>query len=513
MTDTDSYWAGRRDAVYLQTVRDICDTIAGHAQTVLDVGSNGTPILEWRRPAARRLVSVDLREPYVAQGVESVTHDFLTYPIAEPFDLVTCLQVLEHVPGAAAFAQKLLAAGKIVVVSVPYRWPKGACSYHIHDPVDEHTMRSWFGRPPTSQYIAREPTGVCRLVQVYRTVAAPPPATASRTISPTMRPAISVTHRAPRSTASFPLFSLVRNEATMLPHFLQHYRGLGIDHFFIYDDQSTDETPALLRAQPDCTVLASPHRFGDICGMTASGVPKRFCSLLRETLPLAFAPRGWAVVVDVDEFMILPPGITSLPQMCRLLDTRGQAYATAPMVDFYAETFVASAATPGTNPLDACPYFDAGPLYEWDGSRIVPQRLFRGVRARLHRFMAATKPLVMEELYGSGQPTWTTKCWKVPLLKNGQGITRRGDHEISVPPTTNCDVALAHFKFLAGLEWKVATAIADAQYFGHSLEYRFLQAAIAAVGNGSLLGPESRRYTGPESLVKAGLLHPIVKAP
>lgn len=513
MNDIDQYWNNRRDAVYLRAVRGVCDTIAGHAETVLDVGSKSTPILEWRRGSAHRLVSIDLYHPYSAEGVESITQDFMDYPIEEPFDLVTCLQVLEHVPDAAAFARKLLAAGKIVVVSVPYKWPKGFCSSHIHDPVDEHTMRSWFGRTPTSQYIAQEQSGLRRLVQVYRTAAATLPAKAPRIIAPTERLEISVAHRATRASAAWPLFSLVRNEAPLLPHFLRHYRSLGVDHFFIYDDHSTDETPALLRAQPDCTVLTSPHRFGDVCGMTADGFPRRFCSVLRETLPVTIAPRGWAVVVDIDEFMILPPGIATLPQMCRLLDARGQWYATAPMVDFYPERFTTCETATVTSPFEVCPYFDSGPLYEWDGSRIVPRPFTRGVRARLHRFMATAQPWVMEHIYGRPQPSWMTKCWKVPLLRHGQGITRRGDHEISVPPATNCDVALAHFKFLPGFDRKVAAAVADAQYFGHSLEYRFLQAAIAAVGQGSLLGPESRRYAGPESLVAANLLQPIAHSP
>jgi hypothetical protein len=223
---------------------------------------------------------------------------------------------------------------------------------------------------------------------------------------------------------------------------------------------------------------------------------------------VTLAPRGWAVVVDVDEFMILPPGIATLPQMCGVLDARGQCYATAPMVDFYPETFAAAEAAPGATPFDVCPYFDVGPLYEWDGSGILPRRLYRGVRARLHRFLLATQPWVMEHIYGRPQPSWRTKCWKVPLLKHGQGITRQGDHEISVPPATSCDVALAHFKFLAGFAGKVTAAVADAQYHFQSLEYRFLQAALTAVGDRSLLGPESRRYAGPESLVAAGLLHP-----
>lgn len=506
ITDASDYWTSRQASNYLRVVRGICDTIAGDARTVLDVGSFGTPILEWRRRTAQRLVSIDLRQPYVADGVESITADFLEYTLGEPFDLVTCLQVLEHVPDATAFARKLLAAGRIVVVSVPYKWPKGACASHIHDPVDERVMRSWFGRLPTSQYVARETSGLSRLVQVYRTVAPPPPARQTRSIAVPDRVAIRVAYGPRNPTASWPLFSIVRNEAALLPHFLRHYRGLGVDHFFIYDDQSTDDTPALLRAQPDCTVLMSPHRFGDICGEISANVPKRFCSLLRETVPPAVVTQGWAVVVDVDEFLILPPGVTTLPQMCKLLDDRGQWYATAPLVDFYPENFATSTAA---TPFEACPYFDVGPLYEWNGADIEPRRLFRGIRARLHRVMAATQPWVVEHICGGLQSEWMAKCWKVPLLRHGQGITRHGDHEISVPPATNCDVALAHFKFFAGFHRKFAAAVEDAQYFRQSVEYRMLEAAIAMAGNRSLLGPESRRYTGPESLVNAMLLERV----
>lgn len=511
MTQAGKYWAKRADAVYLRAVRGICDTIAGDAKTVLDVGSFGTPILEWRRRSALRLVSIDLRQPYVAEGVESITADFLDYTPAEPFDLVTCLQVLEHVPDAATFARKLLAVGRIVVVSVPYKWRQEACASHIHDPVDEHVMRSWFGRRPTSQYVAQEPSGVLRLVQVYRTVAPPPPAKQPRTIASPERMAVRVAYGPRNPAASCPLFSIVRNEAALLPHFFRHYRSLGVDHFFIYDDQSTDQTPALLRGQPDCTVFTSPHRFGDLCGVTADGVPKRFCSVLRETLPTAIVPRGWAAVVDVDEFLILPPGIKTLPEMYRLLDDRRQYYATAPLVDFYPESFAASTAAPSATPFEACPYFDSGPLYEWDGAHLVPQRHFRGVRARLHHVMAATQPWVVDHIRGTGHREWLAKCWKVPLLKHGEGITRRGDHEISVPPATNCDVALAHFKFFTGFDRKVAAAVDDAQYHRQSVEYRLLAAAITMVGNRSLLGPESRRYTGPESLVAARLLQPVAE--
>lgn len=164
-----SYWEKRKDWVYLHVARIICARFAQGPGSVLDVGSNRTPTLEWHRSNAKRLVSLDLRRPYVADGVESIQEDFLKYQVDEKYDLVTCLQVLEHVPDAGAFAERLLSVGKVVVVSVPYKWRRGCCKGHVHDPVDELKMFRWFRRRPVYSYIAREVTTErSRLIQVYQ---------------------------------------------------------------------------------------------------------------------------------------------------------------------------------------------------------------------------------------------------------------------------------------------------------------------------------------------------------
>jgi len=78
------------------------------------------------------------------------------------------MQVLEHVPDAQSFAQKLLEVSKVVIGSVPYKWPKGHTESHIHDPVDEAKLLAWFGRKPYHSHLCREVTAeVHRLVQVY----------------------------------------------------------------------------------------------------------------------------------------------------------------------------------------------------------------------------------------------------------------------------------------------------------------------------------------------------------
>lgn len=77
-----------------------------------------------------------------------VTHrgDFMDYEPGRDFDLVLCLQVLEHLPDPAAFCRKLLRLGRVVIVSVPYRWPPDKTGDHLHDPVDRKKLRAWAGR-------------------------------------------------------------------------------------------------------------------------------------------------------------------------------------------------------------------------------------------------------------------------------------------------------------------------------------------------------------------------------
>jgi 2-polyprenyl-3-methyl-5-hydroxy-6-metoxy-1,4-benzoquinol methylase len=161
------YWEQRKDAIYIYITKQICRKSCFNPISVIDIGSNSTPTLEWHRKNGVRLVSLDLENPYISEGVESIRADFIDYILDQRFDLLTCLQVLEHVEEPEKFAQKLLNSGKVLVVSVPYKWSKGACVYHIHDPVDEKKMFDWFGKPAVFSYIAKELSGVERLIQVY----------------------------------------------------------------------------------------------------------------------------------------------------------------------------------------------------------------------------------------------------------------------------------------------------------------------------------------------------------
>ncbi|MBL0407490.1 methyltransferase domain-containing protein [Microvirga aerilata] len=163
----NSYWEARKDILYYQVARVITSHLSKKAKTIIDVGSAGCPYLDWFSHVPMR-TSLDLKRPYEAKGVKSITSNFLTWEPDRKYDIVTCFQVLEHVPDAEGFAQKLLEVGGIVIVSVPYKWPKGRTKSHVQDPVDEEKMLSWFHREPNFQYVCREVVApVNRLIQVY----------------------------------------------------------------------------------------------------------------------------------------------------------------------------------------------------------------------------------------------------------------------------------------------------------------------------------------------------------
>ena len=167
ISDSTAYWSSRKDILYYEVVRILASSIGATANSILDVGSAGCPYLGWFDWIEHK-VSIDVENPYKSAGVESLKKDFLTWETEKKFDVVLCLQVLEHVQDAEQFAKKLLALGKTVIVSVPYKWDEMKTEEHIHDPVDKIKMKKWFGRDPNFEYVCTEVLApVDRLIQVY----------------------------------------------------------------------------------------------------------------------------------------------------------------------------------------------------------------------------------------------------------------------------------------------------------------------------------------------------------
>ena len=144
----DQSWDNRRHYLYYRKVHAYAQTFAPDAQSVLDVGSRDSEYLldfDW----IAHKTALDKEKVYHHPGVESILADFMEHDFDRQFDLVLRLQVLEHLHDPASFAQKLLSLGRVVIISVPYRWPKvSTTTNHVQDPVDEKKVRRWIGKDP-----------------------------------------------------------------------------------------------------------------------------------------------------------------------------------------------------------------------------------------------------------------------------------------------------------------------------------------------------------------------------
>ena len=92
------------------------------------------------------------------------------------------------------------------------------------------------------------------------------------------------------------LFSTMRDECVRLPYFLKYYRSLGVSHFLIVDNDSTDGTQDYLAAQDDVSDWTT----------SASYKRAKFGVDWRNWLQRKYAHGHWTLVVDPDELFIYP---------------------------------------------------------------------------------------------------------------------------------------------------------------------------------------------------------------
>ena len=109
-----------------------------------------------------------------------------------------------------------------------------------------------------------------------------------------------------KETSGVALFAMLRNEIYFLPHWLQHYRDLGIKEFLLFDDRSDDGSREYLLSQDDCTLFQGNHAWGDVI----RGIP--FSFYIRHMICRKLGKHRWLLSVDADEFLVLPSQFESV---------------------------------------------------------------------------------------------------------------------------------------------------------------------------------------------------------
>ncbi|MEO8668663.1 MAG: glycosyltransferase family 2 protein, partial [Bauldia sp.] len=221
----------------------------------------------------------------------------------------------------------------------------------------------------------------------------------------------------------------VRDEIELLPHFLTHYRSLGVRRFAFVDNGSIDSTLPFLLDQADCDVFQFLGDFRE----AAAGM------IWKNLLMTEYRAAPWFLSVDADEHAVYD-GWPDLPldDFASAMNRNGLAAVTAIMVDMYGpgpvrETVVA----------DGASFFDVSPLFDGEGYSVSMPDDWRG--DSFPRLVIRGGPI--ERLLGAEKSAWWVKT---PLILE-PGISFHDPHSV-YPPALNFvapRIALLHFRWLA----------------------------------------------------------------
>ncbi|MEM9736207.1 MAG: glycosyltransferase family 2 protein [Pseudomonadota bacterium] len=281
----------------------------------------------------------------------------------------------------------------------------------------------------------------------------------------------------------------LRNEAVRLPWFLAHYRRLGIAHFLVVDNGSTDGSAEHLAAEPDTSVW----RTGASYRQAQFGV-----DWINHLLARHGAGR-WILCVDPDELLVYPHHTTRrLPALIRWLEATGRESFGTLLLDMYGPGPIETTAyRAGEDPLAAAPFFDAG--------NYVAER-----HGRYHNLWLQGGPRM--RAFFADQPARAPALNKIPLVKWRPGtvfvtsthnlLPRRLNLVYSRSFGTLTSGVLLHMKFLDCLAGKVTEELTRREHYDGGAEYD----AYAAGQGTRLWTPQSTRYEGWEQLVRLGLM-------
>lgn len=147
-------------------------------------------------------------------------------------------------------------------------------------------------------------------------------------------------------------FVTLRNERIRLPYFLRYYRDLGINHFFMVDNGSTDGSLEYLKDQPDVSLWRTE----------ASYKKSRFGMDWISHLLRRYGHGHWCLTVDPDEFFVYPFCETRpIRALTDWLDTTQIRTFSAMLLDMYPKGPITDQAyREGQDPFEIAQWFDSG---------------------------------------------------------------------------------------------------------------------------------------------------------
>jgi len=287
------------------------------------------------------------------------------------------------------------------------------------------------------------------------------------------------------------LFSTLRDEYVRLPYFLQYYRDLGIAHFLIVDNDSSDGGTEYLARQPDVSLWTTK----------ASYKRSRFGVDWLNWLQSRHGHGHWTLVVDPDEFLVYPFCDTRpIRALTDWLDSSAVKSFGAMLLDMYPKGRLdAVPYRAGQNPMEIAAWFDPG------NYMIAKNRLYGnlwiqgGPRARV---------------FFADRPKKAPALNKTPLVRWDRRYAYDSSTHMLLPRGLNLTYdawggekasgILLHAKFLDTFTAKAEEELRRGQHYSGSVEYKAYAAHVRE--NPELWCKWSEKYINWRQLEILGLM-------
>lgn len=279
------------------------------------------------------------------------------------------------------------------------------------------------------------------------------------------------------------LFAKARNEALRLPYFLDYYFGRGVDHIFLIDNGSDDETVAIARSYPNVHVFSTRENF-------------RNYSNWMEVMLDRYGRGHWCVAVDLDEIFIYPGyEHMSLGDLVDHLDSTGHTAVQSLLLDMYSNRPIRlNAYTPGQDPLEVCPYFD--PDFE--------ERIKMWLNKNTLRRFPCARPTgnLRARMFNA-----SVNLSKVSLFKYGPGVfAGEGMHAVDGVAYSPIRGAVLHFKYLQDFNARAVEEAARGVYASNASAYQKYAARVSGDKDLNCYCENSVRFEDSAQLVRLGIM-------
>lgn len=260
----------------------------------------------------------------------------------------------------------------------------------------------------------------------------------------------------------------MRNEMFMLPHFLAHYRKLGVTAFLIADNCSDDGTLEYLLDQPDVVAFSVDTDYGQ----SEYGVAWQL------TLMANLRVGRWSLVVDADELLVYRNWTkTKLPKLLSGKAFRDADAVRIYMLDMYPQGPLSAADFSSGDPFAEAGFVEGAPFLRATTGQGPYCNSDTVTSALRHRLLPWSRP----ELF---------VAQKYALLKYQPWMRpSAGFHYVGDIKTSETEMLFAHFKYSAQFRQKALDEVNRGQHFNNAEEYR-KYLALMSEGREVIYDPE-----------------------